>query len=238
MEFDVLPGPPLAELARTVLARAVAATVTCEGSRSIPPMTVPVRSDGAGQPVLRPPAGSPLERHVTGGPVTVAVPAAAPFSALRLAGAVRPGGAPADGASAQPRAGYRAGYLVTVRSAEFSGPVPVPVPLAEYAAAAPDPLWRAAPAALRHLEDCHVAELVGCVRAHGLIEAEYVVPVSLDRFGLGLLVLMSSGTAAVRLAFPSGPVATMREVPSSIHAVMICQCAGRSRHLGRSGDGG
>lgn len=235
MDFDVLPGPPLAELARTVMARAVAATVTCAGSQGIPAMTVPLRTDPAGRPVLLPAAGSLLERQLAGGPVavTVAVPADSPFSALRLAGAARAGGAPAGSASTD----GRAGYLVTLRSAEFSGPVPAPVTLEEYTAAAPDPLWRAASAALRHLEDCHMAELVHCVRAHGLVQAEYVVPRSLDRFGLGLLVLTSSGAAAVRLAFPDGPVTALHEVPASIRAVMTCQCAGKARHLGHFADG-
>jgi hypothetical protein len=211
------------------MARAVAAIVTCAGSQGVPAMTVPLRTDPAGQPVLLPPAGSPPERHLAGGPVavTVAVPADPPFSALRLAGAATASGPAADRASTNAdwaSTKGRAGYLVTVRSAEFSGPVPARVGLAEYAAAAPDPLWREAPAALRHLEDCHMAELVRCVRAHGLVEAEYVVPRSLDRFGLGLLVLTSSGAAAVRLAFPDGPVGALNEVPASIHAVMTCRC--------------
>jgi hypothetical protein len=225
MDFDVLPGPPLAELARTTIARAVAATVACIGSREVPPTAVPLRTGPAGLPVLLPSPGSLLARHLDGsGPaeVLVAVPADAPFSALRLSGV--------SSRSA-------AGYPVSLRSAEFSGQVPVPVALADYLAAAPDPLWREAPAVLDHLERCHMAELVSCVRAHGLVTAEAVIPRSLDRFGLQLLVLMPSGTAAVRLAFPGGPVTSLHEAPASLQAALTCRCASRLPHLGCQ-DGG
>ncbi len=213
MDFDVLPGPPLAEVARTTIARAIAATVACPGSRGIPPMPVPLRVGQAGLPILLPSAGSPLARHLEeNGPaeVLVAVPADAPFSALRLSGvAVR--SAP--------------GFPVRLRRAEFTGPVPVQVALEEYAVAAPDPLWREAPGVLEHLERSHMAELVSCVRAHGLVSAEAVVPRALDRFGLQLLVLMPSGAAAVRLAFPDGPVRALHEAPASIRAALTCRCA-------------
>lgn len=221
MNFEALPGPPLAELARTTVARAAAATVTCTGSREIPLATVPVRADQAGLPVLLPPAGSLLARHLDGSSpaaVTVILPAEAPFSALRLSGFA---------------ARSAAGYLVRLRSAEFSGPAPVPVALGEYAAAAPDPLWRQAPAVLVHLERYHEPELVSCVRAHGLAAAEAVIPRSLDRFGLRLLVLMPSGTVAVRLAFPDGPVTGLHEVPVSVRAMMTCRCAAGLGSLGR-----
>lgn len=69
-----------------------------------------------------------------------------------------------------------------------------------------------------------MTELVECVRSHGLAEAECVVPQALDRFGLRLLVLASSGVAEVRLAFPDGPVSSLREVPVSIQAMLTCRC--------------
>jgi hypothetical protein len=224
MDFDVLPGPPLAELARTTIARASAATVACTGSRDIPPIPVPLSIGPAGLPVLLPSAGSLLGRYLEGsGPaeVLVAVPADAPFSSLRFSGVT---------------ARSDAGYLVRLRSAEFSGPVAVPVALEEYTAAEPDPLWREAPAVLEHLERCHMGDLVSCVRAHGMVTAEAVMPRSLDRFGLQLLVLMPSGTAAVRLAFPGGPVSSLREAPASIRAALTCRCASRLPHLGLGGE--
>jgi hypothetical protein len=219
MDFDVLPGPPLPELARTAMARADVATVSHAGSPRAPLGTVPVRADAAGRPVLLPDVGSRLARHLAADPVAVivAIPADAPFSALRLTGMTRPA------------AGEAAGYPVTLRSLEFSGALPARIALDDYEAAAPDPFWREAPGILHHLEHYHMGELVSCVRAHGMSAAECAVPRSLDRFGLHLLVLTVGGLAAVRLAFPGGPVTSLEEVPASILAVLTCRCANRIR---------
>jgi hypothetical protein len=240
MDFDVLPGPPLAELARTTMASVSAAVVTCAGSPALLPSTVPVRAGRTGVPILLPRPESSLARHLASSPalVTIAVPAETPFSALRLTGLTRPwltrpgltwAGAPrgdgTPGAAPDSGAGEPAAYPVTLQSLEFTGAVAAPVALAQYEAAAPDPFRLEAPAILRHLEHSHMAELVDCVRAHGITDAEYVFPRRLDRFGLELLVLASSGLAAVRLAFPDGPVATLADVPLSIRALLICRCA-------------
>jgi hypothetical protein len=234
MDFDVMPGPPLPELARTTMARAVSATVSCAGSRELPPATVPIRSDRAGRPVLVPDSESTLARHLATRPVTVtvAVPAAAPFSALRLTGITRPAQAspaPAPGAA---HAAGRIAYPVSLRAVEFTGGVAAPVAVDRYETAAPDPFWREAPAILRHLEHCHTADLVSCVRAHGLTAAEYVIPRGLDRFGLELLVMSDSGLASVRLAYPGGPVTTVHEVPVSIRALLTCRCGERHHQPG------
>jgi hypothetical protein len=62
MEFDVLPGPSLPELARTALARAPMATVSGPSMFGDPPSAgpVPVRSIRDGSPLLPPAAGSRL----------------------------------------------------------------------------------------------------------------------------------------------------------------------------------
>jgi hypothetical protein len=210
MNFEVLPGPSLAELARTAVASAPAATVSC-GSVA----TVVMSAGPAGEPVLLPADGSMAARWLAGrrGPVTVSVPAAPPFSALRLRGTVRPG--------------HAAGplrYDVTLESAEFAGAGPAPVPLAQYRAAEPDPLWRQAPGILRHLGAGHMAELVACARAHGLREAEWVTLTSLDRFGLKLLVFTLDGITEARLSFPDGPVTSFSQVPASLRAILACRC--------------
>jgi hypothetical protein len=209
MEFDVLPGPPLPELARTTIARAFAATVSLGGSVA----TVAIRADRVGRPILLPEEESALARSLGTSPseVTVAVPAAAPFSSLRITG-------PAHAAMVP------GAYSVTPRSMGFVGPSPAPVAPADYGAAAPDPFWREAPAILRHLEARHARELVACVRSHGLTGAECVVPRGLDRFGLELLVFTGTGLASVRLAYPSGPVSALREIPASIRAILTCHC--------------
>jgi hypothetical protein len=69
-----------------------------------------------------------------------------------------------------------------------------------------------------------MTELIGCVRAHGMQEAEWVMPRGLDRFGLELAVLTTAGVAAIRLSFPDGPVTSLDEVPASLQAVLACRC--------------
>jgi hypothetical protein len=231
MDFDVLPGPPLPELARTTVARAYAAVVSCAGPAELRAATVPVRVSQAGHPILLPRHGSALARHLAEGPaiVTVTIPADAPFEALRLTGMTRPDAraGPAGAARVADRS-ESAAYPVTLQSLEFTGVVPAHVALCLYEAASPDPLRHERQAVLRHLETCHMAELVSCVQAHGMATAEYVIPRGLDRFGLEFLVLTSSGVAAVRLAFPDGPVTSLQQVPASIRAVLTCRCGGSS----------
>ena len=139
------------------LARAVAATVA-----ALDPEVILVAGEGtASWPHWDAPFRSTLARYLAAHPatVTIAVPAADPFFALRLTGVTQP--------TQSARVPLRA-YPVELRSVEFTGGVPAPVAVAHYEAAAPDPFWREAPAVLRHLEHCHTADLVSCVRAHGL----------------------------------------------------------------------
>ena len=230
MDFDVLPGPSLPELARTALARAAAATVSdpgprTPGGRSATPGQVPVRATWDGRPVLLPASGSWLEQRLSARPakpVTVWGPAAAPLSALRLTGT-------SQLLTRDSVAGITA-CVVAVQSVGFAGSGYPLVALDEYQAAAPDPLWRVAPAILRHLERGHMGELVQCVRAHGMPQADWVMPRGLDRYGLQLLVLTADGTAAVRLAFPGGPVTSLDDVPASIRTALTCRCQSEVEH--------
>jgi hypothetical protein len=230
MDFDVLPGPSLPELARTALARAAAATVSdpCPGTpsgRPVAPGQVPVRATWDGRPVLLPASGSWLEQRLSARrakPVTVSVSADAPFTAVRLTGT-------SQWLTRDRTAGITA-CVVAVQSVEFAGSGCPPVPLREYRAAAPDPLWRVAPAILRHLEHGHMGDLVHCVRAHGMPQADWVIPRGLDRYGLQLLVLTTDGTAAIRLAFPGGPVTSLDEVPASIRTALTCRCQSEAEH--------
>ncbi|HTU73018.1 MAG TPA: hypothetical protein VMG38_05820 [Trebonia sp.] len=229
MDFDVLPGPPLAELARTAMARACAAVVGCAGPRSLRAFTVPVRISQAGHPILLPRRGSALARELAAGPamVTVTVPADPPFCALRLTGMAAPPSRVGPCGQDPEVAGHEAAaYPVTPQSLEFTGATSAPVTLAQYEAAAPDPFRHHAQAVLRHLEDWHMAELVRCVQVNGIKAAECVVPRGLDRFGLELLVFTPGGLASVRLAFPDGPVTGIGQVPASIRAVLTCRCSG------------
>lgn len=233
----MLPGPALPELARTALARAAAATV----SDASPVRTtavagqVPVRAGRDGSPVLLPASQSPLARWLASGPaaVMVSVPAGTPFSALRLTGTVHPVGEDHG-------AGITACAL-SLRAVELAGPRGARIPVEQFRAAEPDPLWRVAASVLRHLEHGHMAELVGCVRAHGLTEADWVMPRGLDRFGLRLLVLTTSGAGEARLSFPGGPITSLDDLPASIRAALTCRCpaapqgAGPSCPMGQAG---
>jgi hypothetical protein len=163
MDVEVLPGPSLAERARTAVTQARLAAVTWDdpepGRGRRVTATAAIRDGGAGAPLL----------------------------------------------------------LLAPREA-------VTEALADYRAAEPDPLWRVAASAIQHLERGHMAELICCLRAHGMHRAEWVVPRGLDRFGLELAVISSHGVAAVRLSFPDGPVGSLEEVPASLRAVLACRC--------------
>ena len=148
--------------------------------------------------------------------MSVSVAAAAPFAGLRLTGTARP--------AARNRQAEIIAYVVAVRSVEFCGTVSALVSLDQYQAATPDPLWHEAPGILRHLEQGHMSDLIGCVRAHGMRQADWVIPHGLDRYGLELLVLTADGTAAMRLSFPSGPVTSLQDVPASVRTVLTCRC--------------
>jgi hypothetical protein len=235
MDFDVLPGPSLPERARTVVARAATATVTV----SVPALPgipsaaqVPVQGTRDGNLLLLPTAGSLLSQWLTASPhaVRVSLPAGPPFAVLRLTGAASP-------VMAAGQAGVAA-CTVTIESVEFTGRDCARVAVADYRDAAPDPLWRLAPGVLRHLEHGHMAELVRCVRAHGLTNAEWVIPRGLDRYGLELLVFTKDGVAAVRLSFPDGPVAALNDVPVSLRAALTCRCQSGPGHGPGSGGGG
>jgi hypothetical protein len=219
MDVEVLPGPSLAERARTAVTQAILAHVTWEdpepGRGRRVTATAAIQVDGSGAPLLLLAPRETVTEALAESPlVTATVPAPAPLGSLALTGMVWPR-AETDG---------RPGYRLDLRSLRFEGGGGTLVPLADYRAAEPDPLWRVAASAIHHLERGHLAELICCVRAHGMHRAEWVVPRGLDRFGLELAVISPSGVAAVRLSFPDGPVGSLAEVPASLRAVLACRC--------------
>jgi hypothetical protein len=226
MDFEVLPGPSLAELARTALASAVTAEIDDAerpgdpARRARVPVLTQVRDGRDGSPLLLSVTGSVFEHQLSAQreAVTVTVPAGGPYAALQLTGTARP--------TARNRRIGIAACLVDLRSVELIGPAGarVLVPLADYRTAAPDPLWREAPRVLHHLEHGHMTDLIACVRMHGLPQADWVIARGLDRYGLELLVLTTDGVAAVRLGFPDGPVGSLRDVPASIRTALTCRC--------------
>jgi heme iron utilization protein len=219
MDVEVLPGPSLAERARTAVAQARLAEVTWEdpepGRGRRVTATAAIRVDGAGAPVLLlAPRETVTEALAESPVVTATIPAPAPLGSLALTGRLWP----------RAETGGRLGYRLDLWSLRFAGGGGAPVRLADYRDAEPDPLGPVAGRAVQHLERGHLAELISCVRAHGMHQAEWVVPRGLDRFGLELAVISPNGVAAVRLSFPDGPVGSLEEVPASLRAVLACRC--------------
>src|ERR1700744_4948959 len=107
MDVEVLPGPSLAERARTATAQARLATISwgapaASGATEPVRATAAIRVDRLGQPVLLlPPRVAVTRALVTAAPVTATVPAPAPLRSLALTGVVQPR-SEADG-----RIGYR-----------------------------------------------------------------------------------------------------------------------------------
>src|ERR1700760_2767010 len=219
MEAEVLPGPSLAERARTAVTQARLAHVTWEdpeperGPRVT--ATAAIRADVTGAPLLLiAPRETVLEALAENPLVTATIPAPAPLGSLALTGTLWPR-TETDG---------RLGYRLNLHALRFTGGGGAAVRLADYRAAEPDPLWRVAGSAIGHLERGHMAELICCVRAHGMDRAEWVVPRGLDRFGLELAVIDPQGVAAVRLSSPDAPVTSLEEVPASLRPVLACRC--------------
>ena len=215
--------PTLAQRARTALAQARVGSLISRNSAVAGSMTLVRVSDRPdGTPVVQLERGSHVVRLLRWCPVvTVAIPGPTPFRALHLTGT----------ASKCPPLDERlSAYRLTLLSTRLVSTSSVTVPVTEFCRAEPDPLWRVAPAALSHLAEAHAAELVACVRAHDLPDAEAVEPRALDRYGLELAVLTGHGVRTVRLAFPSAPVSSLDEVNDGLRALLTCRCHACSHH--------
>ena len=121
MDFEVLPGPSLAELARTALASAATAEIDDAdrpGDPAYPgrvPVLAPVRDGRDGSPLLLSVTGSVFEHQLSAQreAVTVTVPASGPYSTLQLTGTARP--------TARNRRVGIAACMVDLRSVELIG---------------------------------------------------------------------------------------------------------------------
>jgi hypothetical protein len=137
MDYGVLPGPPLAELARTAVARARMVAITGDDQPCAPSARARLRAARArlraapaGQLILLTAPGSLAAGPIAAGArVTAVVGAAAPFTALALAGIMESAARRPDGSLA---------HRMTVVSAEFTGPAGSRVPLACRCLALPD----------------------------------------------------------------------------------------------------
>ena len=209
--------PTLAERARTALAQAQVGSLISRNNGAAGSMTVVRVSDRPdGEPVVEVASGSHVVRLLGWCPVvTVAVPGPTPFRALHLTGTA---------SRCAPLDDRLRAYRLSLLSTRLVSTISVTVPVGEFRDAEPDPLWRAAPAALGHLAEAHAPELLACVRAHDLPHAEAVVPRALDRYGLELAVITAQGVRTLRLGFPGAPVSSLDEVNDGLRALLTCRC--------------
>lgn len=210
--------PSLAQQARTALARAQVGSlvgrsaITAAQSLTI----VRVTDQPDGHPVVELEPSSSIVRLLAWWPVvTVAVPGPGRFKALHLTGTAK---------VHEPLHERLRAYRLVLLSTRLVSNASVTVPLREFKAAEPDPLWRHAPQALQHLDEAHAPELLACVRAHGRPETQAVVPRALDCYGLELSAIDADGIRTVRLPFPGGPVRSLQEVTDGLRVLLTCRC--------------
>jgi heme iron utilization protein len=100
-----------------------------------------------------------------------------------------------------------------------------------YAAAAPDPLARAAPGIIQHMNADHDEALVLLARVQAGVEAEEAIMTSVDR--LGFTVRLRDGTRrwVERIGFPS-PVATAEQCRAAFVEMLRVARAGNRRPPG------
>jgi hypothetical protein len=212
--------PTPCERARTALAQAKAATLVTRGCPPRPSTATIVSVDDQpdGRPQIHLETSSPTVRELTACPVaTLSIAAPAPFRRLDLTGPMTP--------CRPARPGHRS-YRLSPLSARLIGTTSRPLPLEEFHAARPDPLTGLATALLDHIAEAHAAELLACIRAHGHIEAEAVIPRALDRYGIETATLNPAGVQQVRLLFPDGPIDTLEQVPLGLVLPLTCRCRG------------
>ncbi len=76
------------------------------------------------------------------------------------------------------------------------------IPVPDYAAAGPNPLWDIAQGAIAHMNTDHGAALVACCRAYGgPLDASGAVMTGLDRYGFDVIAEAESGQRLLRIAF-------------------------------------
>ena len=159
-----------------------------------------------GQPVVELEPGSthgPAAFLVAGGHGLRAGPG--PYKALHLTGTAR---------ASDPLDESLRAYRLSLLSTRLVSSTSVTVPLGEFKAAEPDPLWQHAPQALSHLGEAHD-------RAAGLRPGPRTprdrgrrTP-SLDRDGLELAAIGADGIRTVRLPFPAARSGRCRRSPTA-----------------------
>jgi hypothetical protein len=97
------------------------------------------------------------------------------------------------------------------------------VDVESFLAAEPDPLRGEAPEVLAHLREAHGDGLLHCLRSQGHPGAEWIEPQRLDRYGLEVSVVTSSGITDVRLPFPA-PLDSLSQLGPGLRTALMCRC--------------
>lgn len=209
--------PTPAERARTAVAHAPVATMITGRCASRSLTVVGLGGSDDGMPVVRLEPSSPVVRSVARCPVaTLSFPGHGEHPAFGLTGTLE---------RLRDRAGHDAlRYRLVPLSARYYGSRSVSVPLSAYLAAEPDPLAPYAARTLTHLEHAHGDRMLRAVRARLRPHALAVVPRELDRYGLGLGVVVADGVETLRLPFVDGPVSSPVEAGHALRRLLSCGC--------------
>ena len=189
-------SPSWAERARTSLAQAAVATLVVPVRPGVYTQTmVTVEAQPFGRPRVWLDPSSPVPSSLGYSVATIVVPGPSPFRCLALEGRLEP--QPRDQSGCQP-------YEMSLMGVRLLGSATREVAVSSFQAAEPDPLRNRAVAALQHLDSAHHDDLLTCVRAHGHSDALWVMPRSLDRYGMDLAAVTEKGVASIRLNYRKG----------------------------------
>lgn len=207
-----MSSPSLAERARTAVASArVAGLVTYPrlGHQDLSTVSV---SEDAGALVLCLPSSSPAAANLALRPLGTVRVAPADCETVTIQGAVRRLFGTND-------AGFTR-FRLDVGAVRLGGRATQTVSVAEYWAAAPDPLRDDAPGILAHLRSGHGRQLTACLRANGHSQALWVEARRLDRHGLEVVMLDEAGVSIQRLPFPT-PVNRVQDLAPRLSVALM-----------------
>ncbi|MGB3258935.1 MAG: DUF2470 domain-containing protein [Ornithinimicrobium sp.] len=209
-------SPTWAERARTSLAQAVVGTLVVPirpGAYTQTMVTVEARPFGRPRVWLEP--SSPVPSSLGHAVVTIVVPGPSPFRCLAIEGHLEP--QPRDQSGCQP-------YDMSLHEVRLVGSATRSVSVSSFERAEPDPLRNQAIAALQHLEATHHDDLLTCVRAHGHPDALWVMPRSLDRYGMDLATVTKEGVTSIRLTYRQGRIEAIEDAEDDLRGVLSCPC--------------
>lgn len=204
--MDDSARPTLAEYARTALAQASVGTLATSGHAGEPGTltVVTVEDQTDARPVVHLEETSPVLRTLSKArTATLSVAGGEQFRSVDLIGLLMPCRSELPG---------QRSFRISPLTVRLVGGTPCAIHPNDFQRARPDPLADLAPAFLQHLRYAHSTDLFGWVQAHGFEQADAVVPLRLDRYGIDVTVLSPSGVHSVRLAHPDGPIESLDQM--------------------------